>query len=182
MKTNFILLGFLLLWSSNSYAQEDTGNKGIENILSVKAGFMGAWLGYEKSITKTFSVNTEVGYEGGLTGGSGDIDFILTSSLSLEPKFYYNYFNRLKKGKKVNNNSANHLSVELIYIPDFLTTTDKDNIEVMETFSIVPKWGMRRSISQKLFFDFAVGAGYYWGENDNNGTAAALDLRVGYTL
>lgn len=88
MKNKFYVALLLGVFSTHiSNAQENNKNNEIKDIFSVKAGFLGAWLSYEKAITKNLSVNSEIGYEGGLTGGNSDLDFILTSSLALEPKF-----------------------------------------------------------------------------------------------
>ena len=180
MKSSLALI--LLFFIASSYSQENQNSNGVEDILSAKAGFLGAWLSYEKAIAENISLNGEIGYEGGLTGGNSDLDFILTTTFSVESRYYYNLLNRIEKGKNTNNNAGNYLALDLIYTPDLLTSSDKGNIDVVENFSILPKWGLRRSLSTKLFFEFALGVGYSWGEYDNNNATAGLDLRVGYAF
>lgn len=103
-------------------------------------------------------------------------------SLSVEPRYYYNVARRIRKGKKIRNNSANFFSAEIFAYPDWLTSSNHDNINVVSTFGVVPKYGLNRSISEHLNFEFTIGFGYAWGENNYSEVAVALDLRLSFDL
>ena len=152
---------------------------------SIKAGLIGVWVGYEKAFSDRFTLNSEIGYEGGFFGGSrheNNFNYISSMSLSVEPRYYYNVARRIRKGKRVRNNSANFISVEIFAVPDWLTSSNANNVNVVKTFGVVPKYGLNRSISEHLNFEFAIGFGYEWGENNYSGVAAALDLRLSFDL
>ena len=67
-------------------------------------------------------------------------------------------------------------------VPDLLSSTNRENLDVNKSFGIIPKYGLRRSISKNLIFEFAIGIGYAWGENDINGVTSTLDLRLNLKL
>ncbi|MFK5878208.1 MAG: DUF3575 domain-containing protein [Flavobacteriaceae bacterium] len=152
---------------------------------SVKAGLIGVWVGYEKAFSDHFTLNSEIGYEGDFFWGTSqndDFNYIASLSFSVEPRYYYNVARRIRKGKKTRNNSANFISAEIYAVPDWLTSSNANNVTIVKTFGIVPKYGLNRSISEHLNFEFAIGAGYAWGEDNYSGVAAALDLRLSFDL
>ncbi|PQJ68719.1 hypothetical protein [Polaribacter butkevichii] len=163
-----------------TYSQE---NKNTVDVFGLKAGLIGGWVSYEKALSNNFTLNSEVGYEGGFLKGTNDkVDYVFTTVFSLEPRFYYNLKKREDKGKKTKNNSANYISSEFFYVPDLLSSSNRENLNVNKSFGIIPKYGLRRSVSDNLIFEFAIGAGYAWGENEINGITAALDLRFNLKL
>ncbi len=164
----------------NAQSQE---SKHVENIFSIKAGAIGAWISYEKAFDAKFTVNSEIGYEGGMLKGTDDkIDYVFTTILSVEPRYYYNLNKRQAKGKNTNKNSANYLGAELLYVPDIFSATNRNNVYINKALSIIPKYGLRRSITNKLIFEFAFGVGYSWIENSQNGLTATMDLRINFCL
>ena len=155
------------------------------DLFSIKAGLVGAWLGYEKSVNDVFTVNGEIGYEGGVFAGEiweNDFNYVFTSTLSLEARYYYNFNRRIEKGKNTLNNAGNFLGLELAFTPDWGTISNSDDISVVRTFSIIPKYGLRRNLSNKFNFELAFGPGYQWGGNKLNGATFAADIRFGFIL
>lgn len=176
----YILTVIFLSAFFTTFSQE---NKKAEDIFGLKAGLIGGWVSYEKAINESFTLNSEIGYEGGFLKGSNDkVDYVFTTIFSLEPRYYYNFNKRQEKGKNTNNNSANYISSEIFYVPDLLSSTNRENLDVNKSFGIIPKYGLRRSISKNLIFEFAIGIGYAWSENDINGVTSTLDLRVNLKL
>ncbi|HFS67123.1 MAG TPA: hypothetical protein ENK67_02820 [Flavobacteriia bacterium] len=55
-----------------------------------------------------------------MKGTNNKVDYIFTSIISAEPRYYYNFNKRIEKGKKILNNSTNYISAELFYVPDIL--------------------------------------------------------------
>ena len=174
------LTAFFLSVIFVSYAQED---KRTTDIFSFKVGVIGAWLSYEKAVNDHFTLNSEFGYVGGFFKGTNSkADYVATTTFNLEPRHYYNFNRRSGKGKETKNNSANYISSEFFLIPDLLSSTNRDNLFVNRSLSIVPKYGLRRSISEYLIFEFAFGIGYQWVENKNNGVTATLNLSLNLKL
>lgn len=179
MKKIIVYIAFVLV-SVSTFSQE---NQNLVDRFSIKAGVVGVWVGYEKAFSDKFTLNSEIGYQGGFFGGSiheNNFNYILTTYLSVEPRFYHNVARRLRKGKKVRNNSADFISAEIYYVPDWLTSSNSDNVSVVKVFGIIPKYGLNRSLSNNLNFEFAIGFGYAWGENNYTGVAGALDLRLSF--
>jgi hypothetical protein len=56
------------------------------------------------------------------------------------------------------------------------------NLSAIESFSIVPKWGIRRNIGEN--FNDEVGAGFGFRHETNYGNYGEIDLhlRIGYTF
>ncbi len=179
MQNMKLLLIVFVLGTTFLGAQE---TQKLESFFSVKAGLIGVWAGYEFPVSKSITIETEIGYQGGLLGGTcRDLEYIFTSNFSAEPRYYYNFFKRIEKGKMTRLNSANFLALELSYFPNLLTSTNKDNIKVEKTFNVIPKWGLRRSLSSQFFFDFAIGIGVAFHEKGSSGTGA-LDIKFGYAF
>lgn len=175
MKKILVAIFMITFFATN--AQENTK---AEDIFTLKAGLIGGWISYEKALGDVFTLNSEVGYEGGFLRGTTNnkLDYVFTSTLSLEPRYYYNFNMRQNKGKSIKNNTANYISAELFYVPDVFSSTNRKNLQVQKSFGIIPKYGLRRNLSENLVFELAIGFGYLWGENNAKGRTAALDLRL----
>lgn len=163
-----------------AYAQEEPQT---EDTYGVKLGLIGAWGFYEKAIGNDFTLNSEIGYIGGfLRGTDAKLDYVFTSVINLEPRYYYNLKSRHNKGKDIAKNAANYLGVELYYVPDLLSSSNRAGIDVSKAFGLIPKYGFKRNLSELINFEFAFGIGYSWGEHNINGTVVGLDLRLGFNL
>jgi len=175
-----ILLLVVIAFSTSVFSQEKATDK-----WSAKAGLIGAWLGYEKAITSDITINGEIGYEGGLfysSWANNDVNYVFTTTLSLEGRYYYNFNRRIEKNKNTMNNAANYLAFETTFTPDWGTSSSADNINVLRTFSVIPKYGFRRNLADKINFEFAAGPGYQWVEKGDGGVIFGLDVRFGFVF
>jgi hypothetical protein len=178
MKKIFFFFGFIIAISI--CAQEKA-----TDVFNAKIGLIGAWISYEKAVSPEFTINGEIGYEGGFFYSDwidNDLNYVFTTTLSLEGRFYYNFKHRIEKEKNTKNNSANYLALEATYTPDWGTAENSKNINVLKTFSVIPKYGLRRNLSEKFNFEFAVGPGYQWTENGNDGAILGIDVKFGYNF
>lgn len=177
MQKGITVLAILILMSQIAFAQDD--QKALEKSLaSIDIGLLGSWLTYEKSIGNQLTINTQLGMEGGFFGGTGDFNYIFTPTITVEPRFYYNFNKRVRKGKKTVNNSANYLTLSGTYVPGLFAITNED-VEANTQLNLVPMWGLRRTIGKRVNFEFAVGYGIAFIEQETIGQFG-LDLRVGY--
>jgi len=173
-----IVIVILTFFATISFAQEKA-----TDIFSAKVGLIGAWMGYEKALSSDFTLNGEIGYEGGFFYNSwvnNDVNYVFTTTLSLEGRYYYNFNRRIEKEKNTKNNSANFIGLEITYTPDWGTSSNADNVDVLRTFSVIPKYGFRRNLSDKFNFEFSVGPGYQWVEKYDGGIILGLDARFGF--
>lgn len=175
-----IIIVILTSFTAFSFAQEKA-----TDIFNAKAGFIGAWIGYEKALSSDFTLNGELGYEGGFfysSWVSDKVNFIFTTTLSLEGRYYYNFDRRIEKGKNTKNNSANFIAIEAEYTPDWGTSSNADNVNVLRTFTIIPKYGFKRNLSDKFNFEFSIGPGYQWVEKYDGGIILGFDARFGFVF
>lgn len=144
MKKKILFITILL--SVGSFAQEKA-----TDVFSVKAGFLGAWIGYEKAVSHSITINGEVGYVAGFaysySSTFGDeLTYVFTTELNLEGWYYYNFKRRIKKGKNTDNNGANYLGLQMNYTPDWGTIIS-NNRQVNQQFTIYTNYGFRRNLS-----------------------------------
>lgn len=180
MKKIFLLLP--LFFATQIYSQEKASD-----VLSAKAGLIGAWLSYEKAVSPSITFVGEVGYEGGFSYSyssafGSDLQYAFSTVFSLEGRYYYNFSKRIEKGKNTMNNAANFFGIEAAYAPDLGTVKGSGNYEFQKSFSIIPKYGFRRNISEKFNFEFSAGPGYQWGDNGNDGAILSIDARFGFVF
>lgn len=156
-----LVLAITVTLSQFVSAQEQKGSL-QKGLASVDIGFLGSWLTYERQVSSQLTLHTQLGLEGGLFGGGGDFNYAFTPTISVEPRFYYNFNERVAKQKKTINNSANYFTLTGTYIPGLFTVTN-DDIEADAALNLIPKWGLRRTIGKNFKFDFAVGYGVAFG-------------------
>lgn len=149
----------------------------IERTHSLKLGFLELGYAFEQPISSKSVFNIELNVSSGfgynyLYGNY----WAIAPSLRLEPRYYYNYFKRQKNNRKVINNSANYLAIAIDYQPGFGLSKNADPIQYL---AIIPKWGLRRSIGNKFFFEFAAGYGLFKSEISEIARTIALDIKLG---
>lgn len=185
MKTiKFLPLLLLLLLSSSLFAQTETNeNPAIQDNFGVQLGLIGGWVHYEKVLKNEFTLNTSVGYAGGFMYSTANkTEYLFTSIINFEPRYYYNFHKREQKGKNVSYNSANFLAMDLYFVPDWGSHSSRSDAKVNRSFSIIPKWGFRRNIAGRLGFEFATGLGYSFNDIADNGLSFGLDIKFDLSI
>lgn len=177
----YLILTFLLCQFVNAQ------NVGVEkSILTIQMGFLGVWINHESRLSNQIALRSELGFDGGVRGGDlvGKTIYALTPKLGLEPRWYYNIVKREAKGRYITNNSANFLTLGINYYPDWFVISNRDNVSISNQMTIIPKWGICRSISKSNFnYELGIGLGKrYYFEAQEWETAADLHLRIGYTF
>lgn len=161
-------------------------NSGVEkSIFSVEAGFLGAWVNNEVRLLNEIGLKSELGMDVGLRGCSDcDTEYALAPVVTLEPRWYYNIEKRSGKGKIIKNNSANFATLSLRYYPDWFVISNATNANVENQITIIPKWGIKRTISNSNFnYELGIGIGKrYYFDTEEWDTAADLLIRIGYTF
>jgi hypothetical protein len=162
-------------------------NSNIEkSIIGIQAGFLGTWVYNEFKLIDKIALRTELGLSSGF-GDNGKIELVISPTLAIEPRIYYNINERAKKGKMIKNNNANFFALTTRYNPDWFVISSNKNNNVPSQILIVPKWGMRRSINNHFNYELGIGLGIrsYFGKkigfnNKANEAAAELHIRIGY--
>ncbi|TRX42232.1 hypothetical protein [Flavobacterium restrictum] len=156
-----------------------------KSIYSVQFGPLGFWLNNESRLSNEFSLRTEIGFDAGVNLKFGNqTNYTLAPSLNMEPRWYYNFTNRMSKNKDSKNNEANFLSCRISYIPDWFVISNKNNTNIPNQISLIPEWGVRRNILKSNFnYEIGIGIGFLYDfENKSFDRANDLHLRIGYTF
>ncbi|MDZ7773173.1 MAG: hypothetical protein U5K31_10625 [Balneolaceae bacterium] len=186
MRNILSILIFLIAFPAGAHAQQANVEK---TLYGVQAGFLGIWGHNEYRLSNAIALRSEVGLDTELFGGSiyDRTGYVFTPVLSLEPRWYYNLTNRLRKSRTIANNSGNFLSVKTSYHPSWFVISNYDNIRIVSDISIIPTWSIRRSIGRHFNFEAGLGIGYRYifakqagyAENDSE-LAVNLNLRIGF--
>jgi len=185
-----IIPAFLIffIFSAGVHAQKASVE---ESIFGVQAGFLGVWGQHEYKLSNSITLRSEVGLDTEIFGGSfyDKTGYIFTPVITLEPSWYYNLKKRLKKSKRIANNSGNLLSIKTSYHPSWFVISNYDNIRIVSDIAIIPTWSIRRNIGNHFNFEAGLGLGYQYtfakqaGYTENEGELTAnLNLRIGYNF
>lgn len=156
----------------------------------------GAWGYHEFRLANKFAMRAELGLNGGFWFrssfyGGMDSGFLFTPVIKAEPRWYYNLNRRIKKGRDIKGNSGNFISLSTSFAPDwFLISTNSDyKMFKRPVVSVIPTWGIRRTLGQHFDYEagFGIGYGYAYKFTHNGYTYKAADgavvnlhLRIGY--
>lgn len=187
MKKLFItILGSLLF--QVVYSQEVSVSK---SVYGVQTGFLGIWVHNEAKLSSEIVLRSEMGFDSGIWAGEyyDKTGFLLAPVISLEPRWYYSLERRLAKSKNINKNSGNFLAVKTSYHPDWFVISNYDSVDIISDVSIIPTWGIKRTIGDHFTYEVGAGIGYrhifakqagYL--NNESEVALNLHLRIGYSL
>ena len=190
---------FTFLLSSSLFAQEKA-----TDLFNANISVIGIGIQYEKALSDNFTAVGSLDYMGGFRYSysdfyGSDFDYILTTSLSLEGRYYYNFDRRIGKGRNTKNNSGNYIALKGNFIPDWLTASNGGRLNVNPQGSLTVNYGLKRSFAQNFFYEFYTGLGlaFYqedklnWDNELQNynsskkteiGTIIDLGFRVGYNF
>ena len=184
MKRPFLILSILILSIVSArkvYAQNQTVEKSVTGI---QVGFLGANIYNEARLADAFSLRSQFALFPGFFGGDAypNTGLVLFPELSLQPKYYYNLKKRGDEGKVTTNNSANFISLDFKYLPDWFSVFNKDAIPVGNSFGIIPTWGLRRNFSEHFNYEFNVGLGYAAYLNSDNSNTSGIMFNLGFKI
>lgn len=186
MKKLLLLIISFSFLSTICFTQEEKTYSVENSIYGFQTGLLGSWVYNETKLNNEFTLKTEIGLDGGYSYSDFDSpksQYILVPSLSLEPRWYYNFAKRDKRGKSITNNGANYLSVKTIYNPDWFKISNVENISGVHVLRIIPSWGLHRNLGSNFDFDLRLGFGYGFVSNNTtatNGFLPDLSVRFGY--
>lgn len=165
-----------------AYTQEELSLQ--KEIISADIGFIGAWVSYERHLNSLFTLKSAVGLEGGFGQGyfsDGKTYFAFTPTFKIEPRYYYNFLRRVQLNKKTAYNAANYFAFAARYFSNLVTLTNVDGLYVQKGLSLIPKVGIKRTLGQRINFEFALGVGAYFSSSPIQ-TAVGFDVRLGYNF
>jgi hypothetical protein len=113
----------------------------------------------ESKLSNSIALRSELSL--GFAWDSGDsFQWAVVPYAVVEPRYYYNLKRRNNKGKRIDGNSGNYLSLNFGYNSDFIISSS--DVTLFPGISMIPMYGIRRNIGQRFNFEFAFGLGYQW--------------------
>jgi len=184
MKNKILILLFCAIVNETK-AQNSEIEK---SIIGIQAGFLGTWVYSEFKLIEKIVLRTEFGLNSAF-GDNGKIKLVMTPTLAMEPRMYYNINERAKKGKVIKNNNGNFWTLTARYNPDWFVISSNNKNNIPSQILIAPKWGMRRNINNYFNYELGIGLGIrsYFGKkigfnNQASETSAEIHIRIGYNL
>lgn len=180
-----LLISAHLLIANILIAQNNEIEKSIFNI---QTGLLGTWISNESRLTDQIALRSELGLDAAIFGGQrfGSTKIYFAPVLTIEPRWYYNFAKRTSKNRYTANNSLNFFTITTSYHPDWFIIPN-NIINVENQISIIPKWGIRRTLFQSKFhYECGIGIGYerFISSNASNNGSVAIDihLRIGFNF
>lgn len=172
------LVAIILIFISSGILSGQTDK--LNSIHSIKATIIGLTYSYDLVIFDPVTINFEFTVGGGLASNwKAGNNWLIVPSVRLEPRYYYNFYKRSLDNKIVTNNSSDFFSLSADYQFN-VNTGGNPNHE--EFFSLIPKWGLRRSVGYHFFYEGEAGAGIYLAATENFKPLIGLDLKFGYAF
>ncbi|WP_245591244.1 MULTISPECIES: hypothetical protein [Aquimarina] len=181
---------FTLIVKSQNLIEKPQNPSVEKSILGIQVGFAGLWIYNEFKLSNQFTLRTELGLDAYENDDFyPDAGFLLTTVISLEPRWYYNFDRRLSKSKRIDNNSGNFFALKTsFHWDDLLIKFGGDsNVNIVNNLSIIPTWGIRRNIGTHFNYETGIGIGYIHFFSKNSGftkdkgeAAINLHFRIGY--
>lgn len=160
-----ILLLFGAIFTSKSQEAKKTENVFRVNFLNPAVEY--EWAAFKNG---TLSFSTGIGYNGGypeLTQGGSGFIYIIAPFAEVQNKWFYNFQSRENKGKNINNNSANFVSLRVLAKGKSLAdnVTRKSDNDV----AVGPSWGLQRVYGKNFHLLFDIGPVFYFDAEGNSG-------------
>lgn len=129
-------------------------------------------------IAGTFLLEYHYNY---VAGGDTKTYFDLSPNLYAGIRKYYNFENRIKKGKKTINNASNYFGIDVAsYFSPFLKKGNTSLYNPVDfELAITPQWGIQRSIGKKTNFELSLGPTMRINKYD---TYFGVDGRIGFSF
>jgi hypothetical protein len=182
-----VFLCFAFLFPFYSFSQQENKAK---SFWQLQAGLLGVWASNETNFSKQLASRSEAGVNLGFWYGGfyPKTGIIAVPVLTLEPRWYYNLAKREVNGKRTENNSANFLSFNASYNPNWFIISNYSNLDKVNQLNFGLLWGIRRTYSWfniegstglTYYYAFSKDVGYY--KNDD-AVIFQLNLRIGLNL
>jgi hypothetical protein len=181
MKKGLIVL-IALFYVSVVNAQQTSVEKSVSG---VQLGFMSAWGYHEIRLADKFALRGEVGLGANFWYHSSSFfgtysGYVLFPIFTVEPRFYYNMNRRSEKQKRIDNNSANFIALNVMLDPGWIIASSEDNVYSTGSISFIPTWGIRRNLGKHFDYELGLGVGYEHIFNFGGDLVFRPHLRIGY--
>lgn len=183
--------------TAQDQAQIEANKNALPNVKmksrSLQTGLLGFWYTHEGRMSATSVFRWEIGMSAALWGGIYEevySEIVLAPVIKLEPRWYYNLKKRVSQGKSIKHNSANFFSVSAGFHPNWFILASEDDVDGIFEIAIIPKWGIKRELSDNVVVELGAGYGYRYAflddsfewQHNKGGGILDLHLRIGYAF
>lgn len=197
MKLKILLIALLILNTSylaksQSLTQNNESDDLEKSLFDLQIGLVGTWAAFEHKIASKVSMRYDIGISSDMwMGGTRGVEYSIYSQISAETRFYHHQISGMKREKNFTGNSGNFLSLKLLIAPtSFLINPPNFPIGIYPRsyVSIMPRYGIRRMITEHFHYELAFGLGYGYVTHEPifNHSKHFLDynvhIRIGYTF
>ena len=171
-----LIVGVTPLFCQGQWTEDSTESLGYVSLGT------GVGINYEFAIAPQLTLNVGAGLEVASYEVNGRQELSLTLVGNAEPRWYYNLFSRRDASLNTKNNAANFFAVKANAVPLYIAGGENGTDQVENAIALIPKYGLRRNLSDFWFIDVSAGYGWYWGNAGINGAVILIDLRFGLGL
>lgn len=134
------------------------------DMFSINAGVLGSELGYEKRVSDDITLSGKIGYELIISGDDKESwfkmpAFVIAPTIDVEGKYYLNFDKRIEKGLNTTNNAEDFIAIEVLASP-FQTAQLGNSKSYYTSLNFIPKYGLRRSLSENFFLEWEMGPNF----------------------
>ena len=168
-----IVFASLLIFSSLVGFTQTTQEASVEkSVFGVQIGVLSIWAHNELKLLDQVALRSEIAVSGPNTSSIAPL-------LALEPRWYYNLNKRVDKGKRIDGNSGNYVSLRASY--HFYNTSQIEENNLSRTL-LVPTWGIRRNIGNHFNYEAGggIGLGFDYDNGRKIGFTSYINLKIGY--
>ena len=166
---NLVLVILLLITIPNTIAQinQTSSTNSVEkSIYGFQTGFFGGWFYNEQRLFNSFSLRTELGLDASIDGFGLETNnirqndtWLLALGAKAEPRWYYNFKKRIRKGKKTQGNTGNFVAFRVAAVFEDAFISNADNIALPYQLRLIPTWGIRRQLGSYFNYELGIGIG-----------------------
>ena len=163
-----IIVLFLGILNSKAQINQKSNNNSVEkSIYGFQTGFFGAWFYNEQRLFINFSLRTELGFDADIDGFFGleannvrqNNTWVLALSVQAEPRWYYNFKKRSRKGKITQGNTGNFVAFRVGANFEDTFISNSDNVSLPYQIRLIPTWGIRRQLGSYFNYELGIGIG-----------------------
>ncbi|GEM_PF-735378 len=176
------LVTSLVVGVQEAACQNTSELPGVQQLHKIKLSILGLTYQWEKPVSRKSVITLEGGVAGGMSFSAGSISgtefrYAVVPELSIGFRNYYNLDRRFKKGKKIANNAANFIATDVFVNGNPILSSG--NVTAREAVGLTAAWGMQRSLSSKVNFEWQAGV---IGGTDFKDWVIAPNLRIAFSF
>jgi hypothetical protein len=168
-----LFISLLILCPSCGFSQDAQEASVEKSVFGIQIGLLGVWAHNELRLSNQVALRSEIGLSGPNTCN-------IKPMLALEPRWYYNLNKRVEKGKRIDGNSGDYVSLRTSY--HFHDISDPETSSGLDNLLIIPSWGMRRNIGNHFNYEAGIGVGLGISRDTKIkvGLTTNVILKIGY--